>query len=159
VESHGFSLYIDYVVKSLHARLLVLRPPCTPSCQHTTSNFLRRICSSICLQMSLLCFFQPSNATADDTRRRPAAVASAPRLPALRPEDVLFQRDMRGNKIILGAGCRAEVRRRRRDGDMQAPAPCCCCIAHSPTILKLHFYMSRSKMQGSPCGVLVHRCT
>ena len=111
MESHGFSLYIDYVVKSLHARLLVLRPPCTPSCQHTTSNFLRRICSSICLQMSLLCFFQPSNATADDTRRRPAAVASAPRLPALRPEDVLIQRDARGQKVLLGKGAFGKVRR------------------------------------------------
>ena len=110
MESHGSSLYIDYVVKSLHARLLVLRPPCTPSCQHTSYNRLCRICCSLCLQMSLLCYNKPRNTTADDTRRRPAAVASAPRLPALQPEDVLIQRDARGQKVLLGKGAFGEVR-------------------------------------------------
>ncbi len=59
---------------------------------------------------------QPPNATVDDTRRRPAAVASAPRLPALRPEDVLIQRDVRGQKVLLGKGAFGEVRPLRLNG-------------------------------------------
>ena len=66
--------------------------------------------------MSLLCYYRPQNATLGDVRRRPAAVASAPRLPALRPEDVLIQRDERGQKVLLGKGAFGEVRPPRLNG-------------------------------------------
>ena len=52
------------------------------------------------------------HAVADHPRRRPAH-ALAPRLPALRPEDVLIQRDARGQKVLLGKGAFGEARRPR----------------------------------------------
>ena len=70
--------------------------------------------------------------TAGDAGRRPAADASAPQLPALRPEDVLIQRDARGQKVLLGKGAFGEARRPRLkaghaallSGKTQPVAPC-----------------------------------
>ena len=57
------------------------------------------------------------NATAGDAlTRRTTANASAPRLPTLRPEDVLIQRDAHGQKVLLGKGGFGKVMRRQLDG-------------------------------------------
>ena len=50
------------------------------------------------------------------------ADASAPRLPALRPEDVLIQRDAWGKKVVLGEGDFGVVR--RPSLDVSRPASC-----------------------------------
>ena len=99
------SAYIRCVVKVLHARLSALRPPCMqsgwPCCpvnrRGYSTNDSRRPCRA----------FQHWNATAGDAWRRPAT--DAPRLPPLRAEDVLIQRDASGQRVLLGAGSRAEV--------------------------------------------------
>ena len=88
------------------------------------------------LQMFLLGTYQHRSAIIDSTGRMLTTNASALRLPALRPEDVLIQHDAHGQKVLLGEGFDGVVRRPCLDvrhaafcslGDTQ---PLVSCILH-----------------------------
>ena len=116
-------MYIDCVVKLLHAQLEALRRLARYPCNIdglVVQSIVHELLLNLWLQVSLLGNHQHRNVTAGGAWGQPAADGLAQRLPALRPEDVLIQRDARGQKVLLGKGAFGKVGRPHLTGEHAA---------------------------------------